>query len=617
MNADILPGMAIVTGIDQGIYAKVEKCERFEFCNEAEEIKELWQDFSSEMVIGRLNEIARSSSFFSYCAGVAAEMLGSYKVGGLRITLTRVTLPMKRGLSSSAAICVLVARAFNRIYKLGLSTKEEMNIAYQGELRTKSRCGRLDQVCAYGNSTMLMEFDGNKVDLKKIRIKENLHWVFADLNAQKNTIRILKDLNRAYPFSSDNKEDALHEALGQDNIDIVKRAVQYMEEGDKPALGKLMTEAQRVFDEKVAPMCPEELGAPTLHKVLEDPTIAPLVYGGKGVGSQGDGSIQFLAKDEKCQAKLCDYLSSLGMKAFCTTIKANNPVKKAIIPVAGFGTRLYPETRLVRKDFMPVVDHDGMVKPAILILLEELFESGIEDVCIILGNEEEREIYRRFFETRLPEEHLMKLNEKSRRYEERILEYGKHLEFVYQHDRRGFGHAVYQAVDFAGGDPVLLLLGDTIYRSNTRTRCCKQFIDEFEHFLKPMVSIHETPLDKVSYYGIITGRWTDLKEKSMIMARMVEKPKAAYAEEHLGVAGADGQNRYWSVFGQYILTKEVFDQLGEDIKNATDSRREIELTSALENVRAKYGMVAVKLDGEMFDLGNPSAYRDAISRFSE
>lgn len=617
MNADIRPGAAIVSGVEQGIYAQVARSSMFEVTSEAPEIRDIWQDFSADMNVAELNRIAKSGSFFAYCAGVASYMIERYPVNGLHIHLTSMTLPMKRGLSSSAAICVLIARAFNRIYGLNLSAKEEMEIAYHGELRTASRCGRLDQVCAFGGSPMLMTFDGDEINVEKLLIKEPLHWVFADLNASKNTIRILRDLNRAYPFAEDEKEMNVQKALGEINEEFVRRAVGYMKDGELEALGHLMTESQEVFDRMVAPMCPEELNSPVLHRTLKDPEILPLVHGGKGVGSQGDGSVQFLAKDAECQKQLESYLRSLGMHPYSLTIKPHHTIKKAIIPVAGFGTRLYPETRLIKKDFFPVVDRDGLVKPAIMVLIEELLASGIEKICLILGSEEERELYREFFEKELPAEHYGKLSHKSQEYEKTILEAGRCLEYVYQFERRGFGHAVYQAADFAGDDPVLLLLGDTIYKSNTSKRCTLQFIEEFERFSRPMISIHETPLSDVSYYGIITGKWENATGKVMKMSRMVEKPTAAYAEEHLGVPGADGKDAYWSVFGQYILTPEVFAQLSQDIEEAGDSNREIELTSALEKVRSRIGMIAVRIDGEMFDLGNPKAYRNAIMKFSE
>ena len=619
MNADINPGAAIVTGIEQGIYAEVEKSSIFELYSSAGEIKNIWQDFSCRMDEVELKRIAKSGSFFCYCAGVASYMLEWYKVGGVRIRITDMTLPMKSGLSSSAAICVLVARAFNQLYNLNLNTLGEMNIAYLGELRTSSRCGRLDQACAFGVKPNLMSFDGDEIEVRSLNVKKPLYWVFADLCAEKDTIKILSDLNKAYPFPNSDAERALHDALGQQNLEIVDRAIKYMAEGDAESLGKLMTEAEALFDEKVAPMS-SALWAPKLHAVLQDPKIQPLVWGGKGVGSHGDGSVQFLAKTEESQQQVADYLNEQGMKAYTLTLKPVHTVRRAIIPVAGFGTRLYPSTRVIKKDFFPIPCPDGMVRPVILILLEELVQSGIEEICLVLGSEEERQQYADFFEHPLSDEHISKLNPEAQEYENHILDIGKKLHYVYQREKRGFGHAVYQAAQFAGNEPVLLLLGDTLYRSDTNKPCALQMIEDYERYNRLMVSIHPIPLAEVSRYGILHGVWEDNDHSILNVSAMVEKPKASYAEEYLAVRNKKGEKEYYSVFGQYILTPEVFSQLHEDIMQKEidgDHQTEIELTSALDAVRKRSGMVGVRLRGRMFDMGNPSALTNAITEFAK
>lgn len=617
MNADIVAGAAIVTGIEQGIYAEVEKAPTFELTCEAPEIEGIWHDFSCRMHDTDLKHVAKSGSFFCYCAGVASYMLEWYKVGGVHIHIKSMTLPIRSGLSSSAAICVLVARAFNLLYKLNLNTLGEMNIAYLGELRTQSRCGRLDQACAFGVKPSLMTFDGDEVDVKALNIKKHLYWVFADLCAKKDTIRILSDLNRAYPFASDEMGRRLQNALGEKNRDIVDRAVKYLAAGDAEALGRLMTEAEQLFNSDIAPMS-EALEAPKLRRTLNDQNIQHLVYGGKGVGSHGDGSVQFLARSEEAQQELFDYLNSCGMQAYKLTMCPVHTVRKAVIPVAGFGTRLYPATRCLKKDFFPVPCADGMIKPVILILLEELVASGIEDICLVLGSEEERQQYRDFFETPLPPEHLAKLSTRNLEYESRIQNIGKRLHFVIQKEKRGFGHAVYQTRDFAGNEPVLLMLGDTIYRSATNKTCALQLIEKYEQTNKLTLSIHSIPLAEVSRYGILCGLWEDKKQRMMKVTQMVEKPTVGYAEEFLGVVNAMGTKEYYSVFGQYIITPEVYEQLAADILEAYenhDDGREIELTTALEAVRKKYGMMGVKVDGEMFDMGNPEALRNVYRNF--
>ena len=619
MNADINPGAAIVTGIEQGIYAEVEKSSIFELYSSADEIKNVWQDFSCRMDEVELKRVAKSGSFFCYCAGVASYMLEWYKVGGVRIRITDMTLPMKSGLSSSAAICVLVARAFNQLYNLNLNTLGEMNIAYLGELRTSSRCGRLDQACAFGVKPNLMSFDGDEIEVRSLNVKKPLYWVFADLCAEKDTIKILSDLNKAYPFPNSDAERALHDALGQQNLEIVDRAIKYMAEGDAESLGKLMTEAEDLFDKKVAPMS-SALWSPKLHAVLQDPKIQPLIWGGKGVGSHGDGSVQFLAKTEEAQQQVADYLNEQGMKAYTLTLKPVHTVRRAIVPVAGFGTRLYPSTRVIKKDFFPIPCPDGMVRPVILILLEELVQSGIEEICLVLGSEEERQQYAGFFERPLSDDHLRKLNPEAQEYENHILDIGKKLHYVYQREKRGFGHAVYQAAQFAGNEPVLLLLGDTLYRSDTNKPCALQMIEDYERYNRLMVSIHPIPLAEVSRYGILHGVWEDNDHSILNVSSMVEKPKASYAEEYLAMRNKKGEKEYYSVFGQYILTPEVFSQLHEDIMQKEidgDHQTEIELTSALETVRKRSGMVGVRLRGRMFDMGNPAALTYAITEFAK
>ncbi len=619
MNADVLPGASIVTGIEQGIYAEVEKSTIFEMHSDAAQIDDVWRDFSCRMNEADLKRVAKSGSFFCYCAGVASYMLEWYKVGGVRIRITSMTLPMKSGLSSSAAICVLVARAFNLLYNLNLNTLGEMNIAYLGELRTSSRCGRLDQACAFGVKPNLMTFDGDEIEVTALNVKKQLYWVFADLCASKDTIRILSDLNKAYPFASNEAEENLHKALGEWNHDIVNRAIRFLAEGDCESLGSLMTEAEELFDKYITPMSPA-LNAPKLRQVLHDPKIQSLIYGGKGVGSHGDGSVQFLVRGPEAQQQLIDYLDAQGMHAYPLTIRPVHTVRKAIIPVAGFGTRLYPATRALKKDFFPIPCADGMVRPVILILLEELVNSGVEEICLVLGSEDDRIQYTEFFERQLSEEHLRKLNKEAQEYENHILDIGKRLHYVYQHEKRGFGHAVYQAAEFAGGDPVLLLLGDTLYRSDSNKPCALQLIQEYERYNQLLVSIHPIPLADVSHYGILAGVWEDKDRSILNVSVMNEKPKASYAEEFLGVRNAEGEKEYYSVFGQYILTAEVFDQLAEDIAKADadgDRLREIELTAALEAVRQKSGMMGVRLKGTMYDMGNPTALRRCVQNFAK
>lgn len=612
MNAGIVPGMAIVTGIEQGIYATVEKSDRFIVESELELYRNA--SFSCEMNPEKLRETAQEGGFFSYVAGVASYVYENYSVKGLRIRITKMDLPIKSGLSSSAAICVLVARAFNIAYKLQLNTMGEMQIAFFGEQRTPSRCGRLDQACAYGVKPVCMVFDGNEISVKPIAIKAPMYWVIADLKAGKDTVRILADLNKCFPFAETDREAAVQEALGKDNEKFIKEAIQAIETGDNELLGRIMVKFQENFDQKVAPACPKELKSPVLHSVLADDRIKPLVYGMKGVGSQGDGTVQFLAKDEESQLALMRYLKEeRGMEPFPLTLRPKQAVTKAVIPVAGFGTRLFPATKGIKKEFFPVLDSDGIFKPAIMTVLEQLHRSGIDKICLVIG-EEEQAIYDRFFAP-IKDEYMSKLPPEKQDYERLIEEIGRKITYVYQKERKGFGHAVYQCKEFAADEPVLLLLGDMIYESYTNETCSAQMIESFKKTGLTTVSIHEIPLKDVVHYGILHGTWDNEEETVLKLDAMVEKPTVAYAKEFLGVRNRKGEEKYYCVFGQYILTKEVFDVLGENIRESRLSHGEIQLTDALEAVRERFGMAAFAPDGKSYDIGLPEVYRTTLNEY--
>ena len=615
LNANVMPGYAIVSGVEEGIYATAEKHDKFIVESPLPIFEK--DSFECEMDTDKLLAVAKQGGFFSYVAGVASYIKDNYSVGGLKITITDMDLPIKSGLSSSAAICVLVARAFNQLYHLKMNTKGEMLVAYNGEHRTPSRCGRLDQACAYGVKPVFMEFDGTEIDTRLIELGGTFHWLVADLNASKDTVRILADLNKCYPFACNEKEEKVHQALGIDNKAIIDRAVTYLQQGDAEKLGELMKEAQAIFDEKVAPASYDELSAPILHSVLSDPIVNELTYGAKGVGSQGDGTVQFLCKDAKTREQLMRYLvAEKGMPSFKLTLNPGQSIKRAIIPVAGFGTRLFPATKGIKKDMLPIVDKDGIMKPALMVLLEQLEEAGIEEICLVIGEDELVE-YEKFF-ARLPEEHKNKLSAERKNYEDKIIEIGKKVTYVFQKERLGFGHAVYQCRDFAKSEPVLLLLGDMVYQSNTKENCTQQLVHAFERCGKAMVSIHTVESEEVIHYGILQGQWEDESENLLKVEQMVEKPSKEYAVDNLGVQSSRKEEKeFYSVFGQYVLTPAVFVELENNIKLGQMVNGEYQLTDALDQVREKYGLFGFKPDGKSFDLGLPEAYRETMWNFGK
>lgn len=617
INSDVVSGLAIVTGINLGIYGNARKNDDFSIISLDENGETV--SFSCKMELKTLRKVAAEHHYFCYACGVAAYILEHYQVGGLSIRIDKVTLPIKKGLSSSAAICVLVARAFNEVYQLKMSLNGEMQAAYRGEMLTKSRCGRLDQACAYGINPVCMEFSGDDISAEKLKVGKNLYLVFADLRSKKDTKKILSDLNKAFPFAQTETDIAIQEALGRDNHIIISEASKAIADGDALRIGELMKKAQNIFDSKIAPGCPSELLAPKLHSVLNDEKVSEYAYGGKGVGSQGDGSVQFIAKDKENQQKLVDYLDSIGLEAYAFTLPASDRVRKAIIPVAGFGTRMYPETRFVKKEFFPVVDRNGVAKPVIMYLLEELDEAGIEEIILIVGKEE-LTLFKELFEKPLSNEHIQKLPDRIRDYETKISQISRKLRFVIQEKRRGFGHAVYQAKKFIDNEPVLLMLGDFIYRSNRNLSCTIQTIKAYRKSGGRLtVAIKPVKLENVVHYGILSGTFDSSKSYMMNVTEMCEKPTVQYAKDFLGIKTLSGSDKYYCTFGQYVLTPDVFDYLEEDIKNHDKSgdASEIQLTSALCKVLCQSGMTGVIVDGESFDVGIPSAYAETVARFAE
>jgi UTP-glucose-1-phosphate uridylyltransferase len=376
-----------------------------------------------------------------------------------------------------------------------------------------------------------------------------------------------------------------------------------------------MTEAQVVFDSMVAPACPAELTAPVLHTFLNDEKIKNLIYGGKGVSSQGDGSIQFLAKDALSQCALCEYLKEKGLSPYKLTIKPQHQIRKAIVPVAGFGIRLYPVRRRIKKEMLPLIDKDGLVKPAILILLEQLIAAGIEEICMVTGGEDDLRAYQDFFMNPLGEAHSSKLPKETQKYEHLIRTIGNRINFKVQQARLGFGHAVSMCSDFCEGEPVLLLLGDTVYTSTKNENCTQQLIEAYEVLEKPLIAIHKIPVEQTRHYGILSGIWLNDSHTQMEVTKFTEKPDSSYAQQNLSMPGKNNDREYYAVFGQYILPPEIFDVLRNIIANEQNQSCEINMTDALGSFIGK-GLTGVVPDGAMYDIGNPAAYRETFTAFA-
>jgi galactokinase len=323
-NPSIAKGHTLICGTDQGIYADVQPHPNALVVTAAMPDGGKRGPHEIPMEPGALLEEAQRGRFWSYVAGTAYQILTRYEVSGLVVDNYQTDLPIKKGLSSSAAACVLAARAFNRIYDLGLTIRDEMELAYQGEITTPSRCGRMDQGCAFGNCPVLMTFDGERLDTEPLQVGRDLHLVIIDLDAHKDTMKILAQLNSCYPEARTDIDRGVQNLLGPINERIARQAVDALQAGDAQTMGALMVEAQTLFDEYAIPACPAELTAPVLHRVLSYEPLGPHIWGGKGVGSQGDGSAQFVARSKNDQQTAIEIIErDLGMRCLGLTVRAS------------------------------------------------------------------------------------------------------------------------------------------------------------------------------------------------------------------------------------------------------------------------------------------------------
>ncbi|NEZ58156.1 sugar phosphate nucleotidyltransferase [Adonisia turfae] len=611
INPDIEKGYALVVGTNQGIYASIKHHPQdliFQATlNDGSQCAPIQLPMQPDVLL----EEAKQGGFASYIAGTAYQILSRYGVQGLAVNNYRTDLPIQKGLSSSATICVLIARAFNQLYNLQLTIQDEMELAYLGERTTPSLCGRMDQVCAFGNKPILMTFDGKRVNLEALPIQKTLFLVMVDLGGSKNTQKILSDLNNCYPYPKNQIHQQVQQYLGTINAKFVQQAASAIRQGDAKRLGTLMTQVQADFDRHVTPACPDQLTAPKLHCLLTHPALQPFIYGGKGVGSQGDGTAQLVAKDQESQLGAIAIIQRdfPEMQALSSTISSQSTIKKTVIPAAGFGTRMFPATKVVKKELLPIIDHDGRAKPIILKIVEEAVAAGIEEIGIVV-QKGDLEIFQAFFQNPPKPELLAKLSPENQKYSQYLQSLGDRITFLIQDQQEGFGHAVYCAKTWVNHDPFLLLLGDHIYQTQEQRSCAQQVLAAFTQTNSSVVGVTVMSGDIIHKAGCVTGTWRE-PDTILDITQLYEKPDLDYAKTHLHVPGMP-ESDFLGVFGMYVLKPEIFDALQTEIENNLRSKGEFQLTTCLERLRAESGMVGYLVKGQYFDVGMPQFYRQTM-----
>jgi UTP--glucose-1-phosphate uridylyltransferase len=255
-------------------------------------------------------------------------------------------------------------------------------------------------------------------------------------------------------------------------------------------------------------------------------------------------------------------------------------VRKAIMPVAGFGTRFLPATKAQPKEMLPVVD-----KPVIQYMVEDAVSAGIEEIIFVTGRGK-RAIEDHFDYSFELEHTLVEKNKLDLVAKIKEIDSLAKFSYVRQSIPKGDGHAINCASHLVFDEPVLIMFGDTLYDAPVSP--VKQIIDLYNHYQDPVIGLSEVNRNKVDKFGVIDG--LDLGEGSYEIKKFVEKPKIEEAPSNLAAVGL------------YVITPEVFKVLG-NMKSGKSG--EIRLADAfdimLEKNRPLYGK---KIEGEWLDTGS-------------
>lgn len=256
-------------------------------------------------------------------------------------------------------------------------------------------------------------------------------------------------------------------------------------------------------------------------------------------------------------------------------------ITKAVIPAAGFGTRVLPATKSMPKEMFPIVD-----KPTIQYIVEEAVAAGITDILIITNRGKG-----------LMEDHF----DHSPELEEALRKSGKNdflkiveeiadlanITFIRQKKMKGLGHAVLKAKSFVGNEPFAVMFGDGVIY-NDGTPAIKQLIDAYGEFGEGVLGVKKVPESEIHKYGSL--KVEELHDNIFKCTDMVEKPQTP--EEVLSL---------YSITDRVVLPPEIFDIL-ENTKPGAGG--EIQLTDAMKEIATAKGMTAVEMEGKRFDMGN-------------
>jgi UTP--glucose-1-phosphate uridylyltransferase len=298
-----------------------------------------------------------------------------------------------------------------------------------------------------------------------------------------------------------------------------------------------------------------------------------------------------------------------------TAARKSSAVRKAVVPIAGLGTRHFPASHAVKKELYPVVGPDGIARALFHYHLLELDAAGIEQICIIVQPGED-EMVRSYL--RGPGADYLKRLEKYPallREAEQMRGFAERVTFAVQPQQEGYGHAVYQTKKFAGGEPVLLCLGDHLFRG--------QPVSPFRELAqmaavsngRSVSTVNRISSGELKGYGTIAGKRRADNPRLIDVSLIIEKPDVATARAKLRVNDLPAET-WLSWFGLHLLAPSIYEVLEEMIRDNVRDNGEFQLTRAQEIQRQREGYLALEMTGaERFDFGVPDDFVRSIAAF--
>jgi len=263
-------------------------------------------------------------------------------------------------------------------------------------------------------------------------------------------------------------------------------------------------------------------------------------------------------------------------------------VKKAVIPVAGLGTRFLPATKAIPKEMLTIVD-----RPTIQYIVEEVVASGIEQVIFVTS--EGKSAIENHFDYNFQLDAVLKEKKKVALGEE-LNTISNLIDIVSVRQKKplGLGHAIWTARHVVGDEPFMVCLGDDLVLSDIP--CARQMLNLFEDVGESIVAVQRVPHDQTHQYGIVEGE-ENSREYTHQVTRLIEKPAPGTTESDM------------AIIGRYILMPEIFSLLS---KTTPGHGGEIQLTDALLALSRRRPMFAYEFQGKRYDAGDKLGYLKAI-----